>query len=84
MSRFYLAAGSPRAFGHRMVYRFIPYPQHTLGSMHQVPPMSPKLPGCLGPAIIYLCTGAIFGLGLLYDYVQLNEEISICNAEGSF
>ena len=31
-------------------------------------------------AVIYLCTGAFFGLGLLYDYVQLNEELSVINA----
>ena len=35
-------------------------------------------------ALIYLCTGALFGLGLLYDYVQLNEEVSFYNMTHRF
>jgi TM2 domain-containing membrane protein YozV len=30
--------------------------------------------------IIYLCTGGLFGVGYIYDFWTLNEQITVCNA----
>lgn len=32
-------------------------------------------------AILYLFTGGIFGLGILYDFWTLNDQISVINAQ---
>ena len=32
-------------------------------------------------AILYLFTGGIFGLGILYDFWTLNDQVSILNAQ---
>ena len=32
-------------------------------------------------AILYLFTGGIFGLGILYDFWTLNDQISVQNAQ---
>ena len=32
-------------------------------------------------AILYLFTGGIFGLGILYDFWTLNDQISVLNAQ---
>jgi TM2 domain-containing membrane protein YozV len=31
--------------------------------------------------IVYLCTLGLFGIGILYDFLTLNEQISDINAE---
>lgn len=36
--------------------------------------------GKIGTGIIYLLTGGIFGIGYLYDYCTLNEQISVQNS----
>lgn len=35
--------------------------------------------GKIGTGILYLCTFGIFGLGILYDYFTLNDQIDIQN-----
>ena len=32
--------------------------------------------------IIWLCTGGLLGIGILYDMLTLNEQISVINASG--
>ena len=34
--------------------------------------------------ILYLCTGGLFGLGWLYDYWTLNDQISLENGDHAF
>ena len=34
--------------------------------------------------IIYLCTGGLFGIGIIYDYWTLNEQLSELNSRMSF
>ncbi|MDP6507058.1 MAG: TM2 domain-containing protein, partial [Planctomycetota bacterium] len=36
--------------------------------------------GKLLTGILYLCTGGIFGIGLIYDYWTLNEQLSELNS----
>jgi TM2 domain-containing membrane protein YozV len=32
--------------------------------------------------LLWLCSGGLFGLGVLFDYITLNEQVSLANAEG--
>lgn len=36
--------------------------------------------GKLFTGLLYLCSGALFGIGLLYDFLTLNEQISRINS----
>jgi len=37
--------------------------------------------GKIGTGLIYLCTLGLFGIGIIYDYWTLNEQISARNME---
>ena len=37
--------------------------------------------GKIGTGLIYLCTLGLFGIGIIYDYWTLNEQISSTNLE---
>jgi len=36
--------------------------------------------GKIFTGLLYLCSGALFGIGLLYDFLTLNEQISRVNS----
>jgi TM2 domain-containing membrane protein YozV len=36
----------------------------------------------IGTGLIYLISGGIFGLGILYDFCTLNEQVSEINGQG--
>ena len=40
--------------------------------------------GKIGTGLIYLCTLGLFGIGIIYDYWTLNEQISSVNHENSY
>ncbi len=33
--------------------------------------------------IVYLCSGGLFGIGIIYDVLTLNEQVEVVNAERS-
>ena len=37
--------------------------------------------GKVGSGLLYLCTGGLLGAGVLYDYLSLNEQISVANRD---